>query len=133
VIISDDSPSENLDLFEFVKWDKSKEIDELLTFNIGVMPLSHDPWSEGKCGFKALQYMALGIPALVSPVGVNEKIVDDGLNGFICRTDSDWINHISYLLENRQEIIKMGLKGRKKIEAEFSVLSNTSNFIHLFA
>ena len=133
VIISDESPSESLDLFEFVKWNKATEIDDLLTFNIGIMPLSHDPWTEGKCGFKALQYMALGIPALVSPVGVNENIVDHGKNGFICRTDSDWKERLSYLLENRQELIKMGLEGRKKIEAEYSVLSNTSNFIHLFA
>lgn len=133
VVISDTPPSGHGELFEFIQWNKQTEIDDLLKFDIGVMPLSHDPWSEGKCGFKALQYMSLGIPAIVSAVGVNEKIVDDGINGFVCRTDQQWLDKLKYLLENKQEIIKMGLEARKKIISDFSVDSNISNFIHLFS
>jgi len=132
IIISDEAPKENQNLFEFSKWSKDSEIEDLLKFNIGVMPLSHDPWSEGKCGFKALQYMSLGIPAIVSPVGINETIVDDEVNGYVCRNDEEWIEKLTYLLENRDELKRLGANGRKKIEAQYSVDSNASNFIHLF-
>ena len=133
IVISDEIPTENQELFEFVKWKKESEIEDLLRFNIGVMPLTHDPWSEGKCGFKALQYMALGIPALVSPVGVNEQIVDDDINGYVCRDQSQWFDKLTYLLENKDKIKKMGSRAREKIETHYSVKSNASNFIHLFS
>lgn len=132
LIISDENPCPDCDFMEFRYWNKESEIDDLTEINIGIMPLKHDPWSEGKCGFKALQYLALGIPAVVSPVGVNEKIVEHGVNGFICRSDEDWIRNLTLLLENRELIETMGKEGRKKISEQYSVKSNTSNFIHLF-
>ena len=132
IIISDQPPESNTDLFEFVKWKKDSEINDLIKINIGLMPLSHDPWSEGKCGFKALQYMSLGIPALVSPVGVNEKIVEHGRNGYVCRNDQEWYDFIEKLLEDKDLIRSMGKEARVKVENDFSVASNTSNFIHLF-
>ena len=133
LVISDEKPSSNQDLFEFISWSRQSEITDLLKINIGIMPLSHDPWSEGKCGFKALQYMSLGIPSLVSPVGVNEEIVDHGLNGFICRDSEDWMNYLRMLLSDRELLRKMGKEARRKIETEYSVESNRANFLHLFA
>ena len=132
MVISDEAPSIDAELIEFVKWNKEHEIEDLLKINIGIMPLTHDPWSEGKCGFKALQYMSLGIPAVVSPVGINEEIVDDGINGYICHNEQEWFDKLSYLIENRRIIKSLGLAARNKIEAQFSVDSNTSNFINLF-
>jgi len=61
-----------------LSWSKNREIEDLLQFDIGIMPLSDDVWTRGKGGFKALQYMALGIPAVASPVGVNTEIIDHG-------------------------------------------------------
>lgn len=133
IVISDIPPSDNTDLFEFVHWKLESEIEDLLNIDIGMMPLSHDPWSEGKCGFKALQYMSLGIPALVSPVGVNEEIVDHGVNGFICRDESEWVGNIQKLILDPSLIKVMGKKARKKVIQSYSVESNRSNFLHLFA
>ena len=78
-VISDQAPTFKLKSMKFVPWNKKNEITDLLAFDIGIMPLSDDEWARGKCGFKALQYMSLGIPAMVSPVGVNTQIVDDGI------------------------------------------------------
>jgi len=130
-IISDQDPGFKLKNFEFVKWNKSTEIDDLLRFNIGLMPLSEDKWAKGKCGFKALQYMSLGVPALVSPIGVNTKIVDHGVNGFICDTTKDWETTLRACLEDRDTVVAVAKNSRKKIEDYYSVKSNRENFINL--
>jgi glycosyltransferase involved in cell wall biosynthesis len=132
-VIADISPEIDLKSFRFIKWNKENEINDLLNFNIGIMPLKDDPWAAGKCGFKALQYMALGIPALVSPVGVNTKIVDHGLNGFICKTKEDWETAIEKLLQDHQLLLEMAQCTRKKIIEHYSVRSNTVNFLNLFS
>jgi glycosyltransferase involved in cell wall biosynthesis len=131
-VISDFKPEFELNSLEYVKWKKESEIEDLLGFNIGIMPLVNDKWANGKCGFKALQYMSLGIPALVSPVGVNSRIVDHGLNGFICDTPEEWETSIETLLKNRETLGEMSKRTRKKIIDHYSVKSNSDNFIGLF-
>jgi glycosyltransferase involved in cell wall biosynthesis len=131
-VISDFKPEFELNSLEYVKWKKESEIEDLLGFNIGIMPLINDKWANGKCGFKALQYMSLGIPALVSPVGVNSRIVDHGLNGFICDTPEEWETAIETLLLNRETLGEMSKQTRKKIIDHYSVISNSDNFIELF-
>jgi glycosyltransferase involved in cell wall biosynthesis len=96
------------------------------------MPLSQDKWANGKCGFKALQYMSLGVPALVSPIGVNTKIVDHGLNGFICDTLEEWEETLRACLMDREKVVSVAKNSRKKIEDHYSVKSNNDNFINLF-
>lgn len=131
-VISDLPPEFELKSLRFVKWKKSSEIEDLLSFHVGVMPLEDDKWAKGKCGFKALQYMALGIPALVSPVGVNTSIVDDGVNGFICSTDAEWKDALSKLMSDSALRKQIAENTRKKIENHFSVNSNSNNFLNLF-
>ncbi len=116
----------------FIPWKEETEIEDLLNFNIGIMPLVEDPWTEGKCGFKAIQYMALAIPALVSPVGVNKQIVDHGINGYICATDQEWESALTTLIQNEALRIEMGLKAREKIIQHYSVSSNKTNFLSFF-
>ncbi len=131
MVISDIPPVLDLKSLVFRKWKKDTEIEDLLAFNIGVMPLLDDKWAQGKCGFKALQYMALGIPALVSPVGVNTRIVDDGVNGYICTTPEDWERALRKLLCNREELKRLSVNTRIKIETAYSVRSNSPNFLQI--
>jgi glycosyltransferase involved in cell wall biosynthesis len=132
-VISDIPPPFELKSLKFTKWNKKSEIDDLLHFDVGIMPLKDDQWSNGKCGFKALQYMALGIPALVSPVGVNIEIVDDGLNGFICSNQQEWIDKLGLLLADQNRLAQLSKTARQKIIDNYSVKSNTENFIKLFS
>lgn len=132
IIISDKDPKFDLNSFEFIKWQKETEIDDLLRFNLGLMPLTMDKWANGKCGFKALQYMSLGIPAIVSPVGVNTKIVDHNVNGYICDSGEEWEKTIRTILSEKQKIKAISKNSRQKIIDNYSVLSNKNNFIQLF-
>ena len=132
IVISNASPAFELKSLKYIKWSKDSEIEDLLKFNVGIMPLTDDPWAKGKCGFKALQYMSLGIPALVSPVGVNLSIVDNGINGMICCDATQWEQAIKTLITNRDICVKLGEEARKKIESKYSVTSNSKNFLCLF-
>ena len=96
------------------------------------MPLPADVWSKGKCGFKALQYMALGIPAVVSGVGVNAEIVDHGINGCVCNSKEEWFSSLEKLITDSAFLRKLSEKTREKIVNNYSVKSNTENFLSLF-
>ena len=101
-------------------WSASSEVEDLLDVDVGIMPLPDDPWSRGKCGLKALQYMALGIPPVVSPVGVNTEIVEDGVNGLVAGTEEDWVEKLSTLLTNRDLRKRLGRAARETVEARYS-------------
>ncbi|MCC2547901.1 glycosyltransferase family 4 protein [Hymenobacter sp. BT175] len=132
-VISNQDPQLPLRSASYRPWRKDTEIADLLTFNIGLMPLEDDPWAKGKCAFKALQYMALGVPALVSPVGMNSEVVTDGLNGYICSTPQQWYEGLEKLLKDHELRTRFGQAARATIEARFSVEANRANFLALFA
>ncbi len=132
LIISNQDPKLKRKYIQYIPWNKDTEIADLSQMDVGVMPLEDDQWARGKCGFKALQYMALEIPALVSPVGVNKEIVDHGENGFICHTPEDWHDNIRVLMANRDAIKRFGKAGREKVIHHYSVSSNTNNYLSLF-
>ncbi|MCB2408493.1 glycosyltransferase family 4 protein [Hymenobacter lucidus] len=132
-VISNQEPQLPLRSLGFRPWRKDTEIEDLLTFNIGLMPLEDDPWAKGKCAFKALQYMALGVPALVSPVGMNSEVVTEGVNGYICATYQQWYDGLEKLLQDHDLRTRFGQAARATIEARFSVEANRPNFLALFA
>ena len=104
----------------FVPWSPETEIVETATFDIGVMPVPENRFTQGKCGFKALQYMALGIPAVCSPVGVNRDIIHDGADGFLPRSRDDWFQTIARLAKDRFLRETIGHAGRRRVEGAFS-------------
>lgn len=132
-VIADRDPGLPLKNYRFIPWNREREADDLLNFHIGLMPLYDDELSKGKCGFKAIQYMSLGIPAVVSPVGVNTEIVEDGVNGFVCEKQDEWFNKLELLLKDTNLRKKMGAEARHKIENAYSVTSSKALFLSLFS
>jgi len=132
LVISNEAPAYRLKSLRFLKWKRETEIADLARISIGVMPLEMDIWSEGKCGFKGLQYMSLGIPALMSPVGVNTQIVSHRENGFLPIKLEDWRVQLETLLLDVDLRNKIGEAGKKTIDERYSVLSNQSNYLSLF-
>ncbi|MDB4534417.1 glycosyltransferase family 4 protein, partial [Vicingaceae bacterium] len=111
------------------QWNKEDEIKDLNGIDIGIMPLPDNQWTKGKCGFKGLQYMALGIPTIMSPVGVNSEIIIHGENGFLADTDQEWFDLLSQLIESVQLRKELGVKGKKTIENRYSVESQKGIYL----
>ena len=132
-VISNEAPNFNLDSLKFIQWNKATEIDDLLQFDIGIMPLIEDKWSNGKCGFKALQYMSLGIPTILSPVGVNQQIVQNAVNGIFASTPEDWRTALVQLLEKVTYRKEIGLEGQKRVKAAYSIKANWPIYKSLFS
>lgn len=132
LIIANQKPDLNLKSLRFLPWKIETETEDLAKIDIGIMPLPDDEWTKGKCGFKALQYMAMGIPTVASAVGVNATLVDHGINGFLATTQQNWLEFLSRLIEDPSLCKKMGEAGRIKVTTNYSVSSNTVNFLSLF-
>lgn len=132
LVIADKKPELPLSDWTFCPWNEQTEIEDLLKIDIGVMPLVDDAWSEGKCGFKLIQYLSLGIPAVASPVGVNKSIIEQGSNGYLAKDAGAWKEALKSLLSDRQLRTKMGAEGRHKMVAEYSIASQKDAFLGLF-
>lgn len=113
------------------RWRMEDEIRDLQGFDVGLMPLPDGPWTRGKCGFKLLQYMAVGIPVVCSPVGVNKEMVKDGYNGFLANSPEEWYGKLSTLINNAELRKIMGQRGREILEEKYSLHQAAPRFIEL--
>lgn len=132
IVIADKKPDINLNSLIFIPWNKQTEIQDLLKLNIGIMPLPNTEWAKGKCAFKAIQYMALGIPAVVSAVGANIDAVPNGMAGYVCSSEEDWYMRLKELLQNVQVRATMGVAGREWVEQQYAVTAHKDTFLKLF-
>jgi glycosyltransferase involved in cell wall biosynthesis len=114
---------------EVKRWDLDQELDELHGFDIGIMPMPDTEWTRGKCGFKALLYMSVGIPPVCSPVGVTTDILQDGYNGLLATTTEEWVDRLSMLIEDVPLRRKMGEAGRQWVLEKFSLQAQAPRFL----
>jgi glycosyltransferase involved in cell wall biosynthesis len=131
IIGPSDYKLEGVDI-EVVPWRAHTEVQDLGEVDIGIMPLPDNPWSRGKCGCKALQYMGLGIPAVCSPVGMNTDLIRDGENGFLANSAEEWISKLSLLLRSTELRLRLGRAGRKTVEEGFSAKSQAPRVYEVF-
>jgi len=110
-------------------WRENEELQDLQSFDIGIMPLPDDMWAKGKCGFKLLQYQAVGLPVVCSPVGVNREIVLDGTNGFHAHTAQEWFDRLSQLISSPELRNQMGKVGRERVVKEYSLQALWPKFL----
>jgi glycosyltransferase involved in cell wall biosynthesis len=117
---------------EAMRWRADTELEDLSEIDIGMMPLPDDRWSKGKCGLKALQFMALGIPTICSPVGVNTDIIQDDQNGFIAGTEDEWVEKLTRLLRSAELRRRLGDAGRATVEEKYSAITQTPRVYEIF-
>lgn len=104
---------------EFVRWNASTEVETIQAMTIGIMPLSNGPWEAGKCSFKMLQYMACGIPVVVSDVGMNSSVLRMGGVGIGIVERSEWTDALLWLIDDRHARARMGRAGRQVVQKHF--------------
>ena len=132
LVIADKAPALQLRSLQFIPWRKQTELEDLLQIDIGLMPLPDTAWAKGKCAFKALQYMALGIPAVVSAVGANVVAVPDEEAGYTCATPQEWYARLEQLLRQPELRAALGKQGRLWVEEHYSVQAHRQTFLRLF-
>ncbi|MSR76129.1 MAG: glycosyltransferase [Candidatus Ryanbacteria bacterium] len=89
-------------------------------FDVGLMPTKDTPFNRAKCAFKAIEYMACGVPVVASPVGENTRVVEDGVTGFHARTDIEWHDAIAKLLSDKELRVRMGEASIEKVREIYS-------------
>jgi glycosyltransferase involved in cell wall biosynthesis len=109
-------------------WKLEDENEDLISFDIGLMPLNDDLWSRGKCGLKIIQYLSVGVPVVCTPVGINSDIVKDGENGFWATNHQEWVNRLSTLIQDPKLRYQMGLKGIEIVKREYSLVVTSEKF-----
>jgi len=131
VIGIDDFYHEGLDI-KGIAWNADSEVEDLQEINIGIMPLPDNDWTKGKCGAKGLQYMGLAIPTIMSPVGVNTEIIEDGINGFLAETEDEWADKLSSLIDSADLRTRLGAAGRETVVKHYSKEANKDKYLKLF-
>jgi glycosyltransferase involved in cell wall biosynthesis len=104
-----------------ISWNLETQEEEIALFDIGVMPLPDNRWTRGKCGYKAIQYMAAAVPPVISDVGSNRDILDHNREGFLVPSIEGFYGTLKLLVEDKNRREKIGLNARKKAEERFSV------------
>jgi len=132
VVISNLDAQLPLKNYRFVKWQATTEAKDLSQIDIGLMPLTDEEWTKGKCGFELLQYMAVGIPSVASPVGVNPFILDHEQAGLLANNSDEWKTQLRKLLSDETLRKKLGAFGKQHLQKYFSVQSQREVYAQLF-
>jgi len=119
-VVSDGFPRPRRDYVREIEWTPDGEPGEVASFDIGLGPLPDNPWTRGKCSFKLILYGASGVPAVASPVGINNDIVSEGENGLFARDLGEWEGRIRELLDDAEARRRMGEAARRRIEENYS-------------
>lgn len=120
-VIGAGARAEGLSGIRTIAWQEAREIAEVQTMDIGIMPLIDRPFQRGKCGYKLIQYMACGLPVVASPVGVNGDIVENGVTGFLAEAPEQWAVALDRLLGDPALRRQMGTAGRTRAVRDYSL------------
>jgi Glycosyl transferases group 1 len=132
-VICSQFPDWNDVTIERVAWSSATEAKSLAGAHIGVMPLTDDAWSRGKCAFKLLQYMAAALPCVASPVGANTEAVLDGINGFHATGADEWERALERLITQPQLRAEFGAKGLAHVQERYSLRAYRANYLALLS
>ncbi|MCA9410970.1 MAG: glycosyltransferase family 4 protein [Candidatus Omnitrophica bacterium] len=114
------------------QWSEEDEAKLIRWMDIGIMPLEDTLWEKGKCGLKLLQYMAGNVIPVGSDVGANRDILEQGVDGFLCKTEEDWFETLKDLAENQQKRVQVAEAASRKVRQEYSIEVAAAKLIEIF-
>lgn len=103
------------------RWTPEDELCRLQAMDIGLMPLSDDEYTRGKCGFKLLQYMACGVVPIASDVGFNRDIITHGKDGFLAAAPGEFAEYVQRLVQDSDLRVEMARRARRTVVERFSL------------
>jgi glycosyltransferase involved in cell wall biosynthesis len=109
---------QNSSNIQVITWSESNEKNFLPKIDVGVMPLEDDEWSNGKCGFKLIQYMAAGKPTISTPLHANKKI-DDAIGNLFASSSIEWLSALEYFYKHKEIAKAIGAKNRIRAEEQY--------------
>ena len=112
---------------EIINWSEDTEINNIMTSDIGIMPLNDSCWEKGKCGYKIIQYMACGLPSVASAVGANVEIINSSAVGFLASNQKDWETALELLLQDQKLRVSIGNKARERVEQNYCIQKTESD------
>ena len=113
-------------------WQAETEAADLHGAWAGLMPAPDDVWARGKCACKALQYMAVEVPAVCSPVGMNAQLIRGGENGLLASSEDEWVDKLSLLIRSEELRRRLGRAGRETVEAWYSAEAQAPRVYQIF-
>jgi glycosyltransferase involved in cell wall biosynthesis len=113
-------------------WRADSEVRDLAQFDIGLAPLPDNEWNRRKFNLKVVQYMALGIVPVASPLGSNPEVIEPGSDGFLAATTQEWTDHLEALIRDEPLLRAMAERGARKAEACFTVQAQASRIVDAF-
>ena len=118
---------------ENLEWNIDREVDDFRSIDIGLYPIvpqgaANSEWIKGKSGFKAIQYMAVGVPFVMSPVGICSELGEPGRTHFNAQTAEDWYSSLDALISDEQLRMAMGNEGRKHALANYGLNKMADQF-----
>lgn len=129
IVVPDIAPLKQTDLsgvnVVHEEWDPVNEVEQLKQMDVGLMPLfPNQEWDIYKCGLKLIQYLAVEVPGIAAPVGVNTEIIDGNQNGFVAQSTDEWVTALRALLDSTSTREQMGKRGRKTVQERYSIQAN---------
>lgn len=118
--------TENL---HYITWKEESEVENIQTFDVGIMPLEDSPWEQGKCSYKLIQYMACGLPVVASSVGMNVEVVHENKNGFLANSESEWLETLLQYMNNPELRKEHGTVGHTLVKENFTIASQIQRLI----
>lgn len=116
---------------ELREWSLDREPQDVAEFDIGIMPLTDDEETRGKCGFKLIQYMSSGVAAVGSPVGVNNEIIENGHSGLLAANAQEWFAALDKLISDHAYRKKIAENGRTRAKAHYSLQATAPQMIEI--
>jgi glycosyltransferase involved in cell wall biosynthesis len=132
LVICNVQPDLKLKSLKYITWKSETEIEDLMKINIGIMPSKTDEWAKGKCGFKAIQFSALGIPVVATAIGVNFDIIKNNYSGFLCSDVKQWYIALEKLIKDNELRSDMGKRAQQEILSIYSVEANKPRYLTIF-
>ena len=115
-----------------ITWSEASEVEAILNFDIGIMPLKDTPFAQGKCSYKLIQYMACGIPVITSPVGMNKEVVDEGHNGYLASTHEEWEMAFEKMIASTPLRTRMGQWGYDIVKKSYTLQIQGPRLLNIF-